>query len=290
MKKLIILLFILPLGVFAQDKGLFNLSYSYTKLKSADTSKNVKTLDSYLTLPLLQNDHSQLFGTIAYRKVWLDNFGNDYPSQVYGTSVRMAYQTNLNENRQLRIFAQLGIYSDYKNVSSNDWRYTTGLEYIMQKPDDYRFGFGIAYAKQFYGNQIIPLIEFDKQLSERWKIDGIFPVNPKLEYKINNRSSTGIELNIDVNTYRFNSADNEGQYLKTSGYNFSLLYKYKIFKNWSINAKVGASANQQFGIYNQSDNSTWTLIAIPLGKSPEPVETFRNSALTGQIGLAYGFR
>jgi len=288
MKKLFILLFMFPLAALAQDKDLFNLSYRYTKLKSGDTTRNVKTFDSYLAVPLFHNEQSRLLGSIAYREVWLDNFGPDYPGQVYGTSIKLAYQTRLNEHHQLRIFAQLGAYSDYKDLSSADWRWTIGAEYIIQKPENYTFGFGLAYTKQFYGNQILPLIQVDKQLSERWEIDGVFPINPKLEYKISDKSKTGIELNVDVNTYRFNSPSKTDQYLKTSQYNFSLFYRYEIFKNWSINIKGGVSAKQQFGIYNQSDNATWTLITIPLGKKPEPVEDFKSSALTGQIGITFG--
>ena len=288
MKKLLILSFMFPLAALAQDKDLFNLSYRYTKLKSGDTTRNVKTFDSYLAVPLFHNEQSRLLGSIAYREVWLDNFGTDYPGQVYGTSIKLAYQTRLNEHHQLRIFAQLGAYSDYKDLSSDDWRWTTGAEYIIQKTGDYTFGFGLAYTKQFYGNQITPLIQFDKQLSERWEIAGVFPINPKLEYKISDKSKTGIELNVDINTYRFNSTGETDQYLKTSQYNFSLFYRYEIFKNWSIYIKGGVSAKQQFGIYNQSDNATWTLINIPLGKKPEPVENFTSSALTGQIGIAFG--
>jgi hypothetical protein len=60
------------------------------------------------------------------------------------------------------------------------------------------------------------LIELDKQLSDHWRISGVFPINPRLEYKIGNKSKTGLELNVDTKTYRFSSDGSDDQYLKTS--------------------------------------------------------------------------
>lgn len=39
----------------------------------------------------------------------------------------------------------------------------------------------------------------------------IFPVNPRLEYKLNDRPKTGVELNIDVNIYRVSSTGGTNQ-------------------------------------------------------------------------------
>ena len=266
---------------------MFNVSYRYTKLKGSDTARNIKTLDAYLALPVIHNEQNQLAAAFGYRQVRLNNFEGSYPQIVYGTSARLVYQTRLSEQHQLRFFGQLGAYCDYKNISSDDFRWSVGSEYIIQSTTNNKFGFGLAYSRQFYGNQIVPLIEFDQRLSERWSISGIFPINPRLEYKISDKSKTGVEMNVDVSTYRFSSAENNNQYFKTTQGNLSLFYRYIIVKHWNVNVKAGISPKQKFGIYDQTCKSTWTLLTLPIGEKPQAIESFRNSAFSGQIGLAY---
>lgn len=287
MKKLIFLILLFPVSVLAQDKDLFNLSYRYTKLKNTDTSKTVKTLDAYLALPISNNENHQLAALLSYRQVWTGGFADSYPQTLYATSARIGYQIHLTKKHQLRFFGQLGAYSDFQNFTSDALRWTIGSEYIIQNQGNNKFGFGLAYTKQFYGHQIVPLIELDQQFNDRWSIAGIFPVNPRLEYKISDKSKTGIELNIDVSTYRFSSLENTNQYLKTTQSNISLFYRYNIFKHWNLNFKAGFSPKQEFGIYDQNNQSTWTLLTIPLGEKPQAEERFHNSAFSGQLGIAY---
>ena len=287
MKKILFLVLLFPISVLAQVKDQFSLNYSSSSIKSADTSHSVKVFDAFFAFPIIDNDQNKLTGAINYRQVWLENFGNIYPGEVYGTAVRLNYQRKINAEHQFRVFGQLGAFSDYRNLSGNDLQWTFGTEYITQHQGGYRFGLGIVYAKQFYGSEIAPLIELDEQLSERWRVSGIFPVNPKLEYLLSKKSRTGIELNVDTRTYRFSSAGDDNQYLRTTQYNFMLFYKYEVFKNWSITVKGGVNPKQQVEIYNDSNSSTWTLITIPLGKKPVPVESLHSSSLDGQIGIAY---
>lgn len=97
----------------------------------------------------------------------------------------------------------------------------------------------------------------------------------------------GIELNIEVNTFRFSSAVNKDQYLKTTQSTIALAYRYNVFRHWSIDVKAGISPKQEFGIYDQNAKSTWALLTIPLGDKPQAVQRFHNSAFSGQISLAY---
>lgn len=282
-----ILLLVLPLSVVAQDKDLIKLSYRYTKISHTDTAKSFKTLDAYLTLPISNNDHQQVAASFGYRQVSINGFVANYPGLLYATTVRLGYQTRLDNRHQLRLFGQLGAYTDFQSFSSDVLRWTIGSEYIIRKQNDDKFGLGVAYSKQFYGHQILLLIELDKQFDDRWSIGGIFPVNPRLEYRLNNRSKMGIELNIEVNTFRFSSAVNKDQYLKTTQSTIALAYRYNVFRHWSIDVKAGISPKQEFGIYDQNAKSTWALLTIPLGDKPQAVQRFHNSAFSGQISLAY---
>lgn len=281
------MLLVLPLGVVAQDKDLFRLSYKYTKIANSDTAKQVKTLDAYLAVPISNNDNHQLAASLGYRQVRMDGFAETYPGLVYATTVRLGYQTLLDNRHQIRLFGQLGAYTDFQSFSSDVLRWTIGTEYIIRTENDGKFGLGAAYSRQFYGHQIIFLIELDKQLNERWSISGIFPVNPRLEYKLNNKSKMGIDLNIDVNTFRFSSAGRNDQYLKSTQFNTGLFYRYNVFGHWNIDLKAGLSPKQEFGVYDQNAKSAWTLLTIPLGEKPQAVQSFHNSAFNGQVGIVY---
>ncbi|KAA8482445.1 hypothetical protein F1649_12100 [Arcticibacter tournemirensis] len=45
-------------------------------------------------------------------------------------------------------------------------------------------GFGLAYSRQFFGNQIIPFIDFDWRPDRWWHVYGQFPVKPRIEYSL----------------------------------------------------------------------------------------------------------
>lgn len=277
----------MPTTIFAQDKELINLTYGYSKLKTSDTTKTVRTFEGNIALPIFYNDRNVLSAVIGYRQVGLSNLDINYPETVYGTSVRLMYQTRLSEKHQLRLIGQMGAFGDYQNFSSSSFRWTIGSEYIIQGEGNSKFGYGLVYSHQFYGHQIVPLFEMFKQLNERWSIAGIFPVNPKIVYKINEKSRTGFEWNVDVNTYRIASEESQNRYFKSTQSTFSLFYRYTIAKHWNINFKAGISPRQEFGIYDENEKSTWYLVTIPLGKKIQPVESFKNSSFTGQIGISY---
>lgn len=273
--------------VTAQDKDLFGTTYQYTKINAADTSRNVQSLNTYVAFPLVHRDQHTLIGVVNFQSLWLNGFGAAFPDHVYGTGVDLIYQFPLSARKSLCLFASAGAYSDCRNILFADVRGRIGGEYVIRYANDFKLGFGLAYAAQFFANQIIPVIEVDKRFNEHWRISGIFPLRPKLEYQINKKSSAGLALNVDVSSYRFSGAADEINYLKSSGWKGSVFYEYTIFRHWKLNLSAGANIRQRFEIYSTENPSSWILLTRPIGEQAIPVSSLQKSSLLVQGGLAY---
>jgi hypothetical protein len=277
---------LLPFLAMAQDKEPFNLSWRYTPVKTGDTAHHIQDVDVSLAVPIRHNEKSTLDGVIAYRQITLGNFGERYPGTVYGTSASLNYLTRFNGDHQLRLFGRAGFDGDFKDGLSNDFRWTAGFEYFSSYGQNGKLGLGLAYSRQFFGNELIPLLEINKQLTERLRLYGVFPTKPRLEYTLDSRSKAGVGLNLEVSSYRL-SGDNSADYLKTTLWNGLLYYQYSIYKHWSINVSGGYYVSQKYEIFNQANTSSWTLLYLPIGKQLNPVYSVNKSAVNFQIGIVY---
>lgn len=272
---------------FAQDNDLATGNYSISKLKYNDTSANARQLDVKFRLPLYQKNRNVFFTTIGYKNVAFDDFPGDYTKNLHGIRWQTIWLHRLSNKKSITVFAQAGLFSDMKDVSGKDFRYSAGFRYRYRHSDKLTTGWGMAYSRQFFGNQIIPFIDVSYEPNDKWSLAGQFPIKPKVLYHFNRKVSAGVEVNGEAASYRLSATEENNQFIQINQWTGLVKLEYQFAKSWKFNAGVGKNFKQSYKLYQDASTTPWTIITIPIGKKPGPVQKIDGQGLDAQIGISF---
>jgi hypothetical protein len=275
--------------VFGQEKITSELNLNYSLIHYNDTIGHVRRFDFKISAPIYQNGKSRLSSNFSYNSESLNDFPPAYGTSLQGLGFGLNWTDIINPRSALIIFGQGGIYSDMTSLSSNAIRERLGFTWLTKHSDRLSLGFGVSYTRQFYGNQIIPIIaviyHFD---NEHWKLSGAFPESPKLSYNLSNKSALSLQLKAQFASYRLNGARDSGTFVKTSNLTSMLSYEYNLAKSWRISTGIGYAMRQRYELYKDDNNSDqWYFIGKPLGEKPTPITSIVQNGLQLHIGLAF---
>jgi hypothetical protein len=274
-------------NLLAQDRDVLNVSYAVSTLKNNDSLANATLMDVKLKLPVFQKLQYTVVGILGYKNLSLQNFPADYSDNLHGLNLQVAWIYKLSNRKSLTFFAQTGLFSDFRDVSNKDFRYSGGFRYRVKTSNKLSTGLGLAYSRQFFGNQIIPFIDVDYHPTDKWSISGQFPIKPKVFYHFNNKWSTGVELSADANSYRLSASERDNQFIQVNQWTCLTKLEYKFANCWKLNGGIGKNFKQSYKLYNDNATTTWTIITVPLGEKPNPVYKIDSKGLNFQIELSF---
>jgi hypothetical protein len=263
-----------------------SINYSISKLKYNDTSANAKQFDVKLKLPLYQRNKNTLAASIGYKNVVLNNFPESYTQNLHGITLQAGWLYKFSIRKSLTIFAQAGLFTDMIDVSGKDWRFGAGFRYRYKHSDKLTTGWGLAYSRQFFGNQVIPFIDVDFKPNDKWSITGQFPIKPKVLYHFNKKLSAGMEINGEAASYRLSSSAKNNQFIQINQWAGLARMEYQLAKAWQFNLGIGRNFRQSFKVYDDASTAPWTIITIPLGQRTEPVQRVDSKGLNVQFGIS----
>lgn len=288
MKKYFLLIASLySLSSVAQERDVASINYGISKLKYNDTSANAKQLDIKFRLPLYQKGKNTFSATIGYKNVELSNFPKSYTQKLQGFTLQAAWLHKISGSKSIALFAQAGLFSDIEDISTKDFRYSAGVRYRVKHSDKLSTGWGLAYSRQFFGNQIIPFIDVDYRPNDKWSITGQFPIKPKILYNFNKKVSAGIEINGDAASYRLSASEKSNQFVQINQWAGRAKLEYQFAKSWQFNFGIGRNFRQAYKLYNDASTTPWTIITIPLGDKPAPVQQIDSKGLNIQFGINF---
>lgn len=286
-KYLTIIILLLCLNGIAQDRDIVNVNYSASKLSYENTTATTRLLEVKLRIPIYHNDSTTFITAINYKNLVLSSFPSQYTNNLQGISAQFVYNRILSDSRSIAVFAQAGIFSDFKDISGEDFRYGGGFNYNIKHSYRLTSGWGLFYARQFFGNQIVPFISINYQPNNRWSVTGQLPVKEKILYHFNDKTSAGVELSGEGNSYRLSASENQSNYVKVTQWAALAKFEYKFTRSWQLNAGMGSNVIQNYELFANGSTSSWTIITSPLGKKQQPLQQVKNRGFTAQIGISY---
>jgi len=285
--NIFIILLLLASRLTAQDRDWATINYSISTVKYNDTSTNARQFDAKFKLPVYQKNKSTFAATIGYKNISLNNFSDNYTSSLHGFTMQAVWLYKFTGKKSLTFFTQAGLFSDMKDVSGKDFRYSAGFRYRYKHSDRLTTGWGLAYSRQFFGNQIIPFIDVDYRPNNKWSISGQVPVKPKILYHFNTKISAGIEVNGEAASYRLSATEKNNRFIQINQWTGLAKIEYQLAKSWQLNLGFGKHFKQSYKLYNDASTTSWTIITIPLGNKPEPVKKIDSKGLNIQLGVSF---
>lgn len=289
MKIPILLLFISGLAHGqSSDKEVFHIRYGTTPISPATDRDVVHTIDMNVRFPLLVRDKTIVAGGLGYETLWTNHFPLFSGNSVQGISMQGLLNRNLGNNRALLMAGSVGIYSDFKDVSGEDFRYAFGVRYKMKLHEKFTMSYGLGISKQFFGVMVAPFIDFDWAMTSRLRLSGPLPINTRLRYTLSNRGEVMLFIKPDNATYRLSEETYASRYFQRKQWNVGLGFDYLLSRHWLLAIKGGYSLRRKFEIYDASQTGVLSIFTFDLrGGSRTPSYQYEEKALFAEITLAW---
>lgn len=271
----------------AQDKEAASITYGVSRLHYNDTTAATRQLEVKARLPLLHHGGNTLAVGINYKLLSPDDFPAGFGNELQGISAQLAWIMRLDDRKSITVFTQAGLFSDMQDISAKDLRYGLGIRYRVRHSDKLATGWGLAYARQFFGNQLVPFIDLQYTPNQHWSISGQFPIKPKVLYHFNERLAAGLEVSGDGSSYRLSHSKTDDQFIQMNQWAALARLEYRFAPSWLLTLGLGSNLRQSYRLYNDASNVPWTIITVPLGDRDEPVREIKSKGLQLQAGIAF---
>jgi hypothetical protein len=118
-----------------------------------------------------------------------------------------------------------GFASDFEaQLSSDDFTFQGAFGFIRRFNENFSFGFGAAYIRDFGPPLPLPFLYFDWDKSENLSVTGIVPNNLDVIYVLNPRIDLGLSFKVSGNRYHGNPSkfdDQQGNPIKNPQMEYS---------------------------------------------------------------------
>ena len=277
MKKLftIYLALISLFSAYAQDRlDLFTLSGRYGFPSSYDSiyqGKGTETgIMASLVAPAKLSEKSIWYSSLNYFYWGVDNdeeMAEDImnPIQVHGFILRTGLIQTLEKDRTLQVLFAPRLMTDFNGVDGDHLQMGGIVLYEKKYSDKLKIGYGALYNQEFFGPNLVPLINLDWKLSERWSITGLLPIYAKVKYKFSDRLDGGLSHFGLVTSYRLGDPEYEGDYLERKSIDEALYARYQLFGDFFLEGRFGYALGRSYKQYEADQKVDFTLPLISIG-------------------------
>ncbi len=271
---LLLVIFISDSAQSQETLDVFTLSGRYGFPQSYDSIYKSKANEygamAALVAPIKMNEKSIWYNSLNY---FFFHVGNDEdtppeimnPIDLHGIILRTGLYQKFSKDRAVQIFLAPRFMSDFKNVNSDHFQMGALFLYEKKFREGLKMGFGVMYNQEFFGPNLVPLVNLDWQVSDRWSIAGLFPIYGKVKYKVNERFSTGWSHFGLITTYRLGDPAYEGDYMERKSIDETLFARYQLYGNIFLEGRFGYALGRSYAQYEADQKVDFTLPLVGFG-------------------------
>jgi len=274
-----IIFFLLAIVVSTSSKGqetldVLTLSGRYGFPQSYDSIYKSKANEygamASLVAPIKMNEESIWYNSINY---FYFHVGNDEetppeimnPIDIHGFVLRTGLYHKFSKNRAIQVFFAPRFMSDFKNINPDHFQLGALFLYEKKFREGLKMGFGAMYNQEFFGPYLVPLVNLDWKISERWSIKGLFPVYGKIKYQVNERLSAGLSHFGLITTYRLGDLAYQGDYIERKSIDESLFARYQLVANVYLEGRFGYAIGRSYAQYEADQKVDFSLPLVGFG-------------------------
>lgn len=299
MKQLLSLLVAIQLSfiMLGQDQiDLFTLSGSYGFPAPYDSIYSGKGTESgisaALVAPVRLSKRSIWYSGINYffwgvdnDEVQPDTIMN--PIRVHGFILRTGLIHQFNNGSALQVLIAPRFMTDFTNVNSTHLQWGGIVTYDKEYNEAFKLGFGALFNQEFFGPNLVPLVNLDWKLNDTWRLNGLFPIAGKLSYRRNTRLEIGWSHFGLVTTYRLGDPVYQGDYIDRRSIDETLYARYQLFGDVFLEGRLGYSFGRRYQQYDTDEKVDFTLPLISIGDKREAKTASIESGCIANLRIVY---
>jgi len=253
MKKILLLIFLLPLFVIAQpylDVASAYFQYSLGDKPSTDKyhSVDIEMGSVSLTIPLrVDSDYIILNPTYENLKM---NFSDTYTDQHFHILyLPITWLHSWNSGKMKTAFGFIPRISStlHTTIQTRDFQYEAYVLNILKKSSTFTFKFGIYYNTQYFKFLVIPLLGTEWTINEKWSMFGVLPGSLNLDYNLNRLVHCGFQFRSITNNYQITNYQKSGyNFVRVNDYQLKLYSEYYLTKRNVLSFQVGHTVFRKF--------------------------------------------
>ena len=273
--NIFLILFLVSYGLSGQESldiltvsGRYGVPQSYDSIYESKANEYGVMLS--LVAPIEVNERSIWYNSLNYF-YWHVNNDEDTPPEIvnpidiHGIILRTGLYQKFSEGRGLQIFLAPRFMSDFNNVDIDHFQLGALVLYEKKYREGLKMGFGAMYNQEFFGPYLVPLVNLDWKISEKWSVVGLFPVYGKVKYQVNERFSAGWSHFGLITTYRLGSPEYQGDYIERKSIDESLFARYKLFGDIYVEGRIGYALGRSYAQYEADQKVDFSIPLVGFG-------------------------
>lgn len=304
MKKKIVLLLFLCLVSFVNSQetldvltisGHFGNPQSYEADAGYIGNATERGAMVNLVVPAIFNDKQIWYNSINYMQ-WNINNNESMPKDVanpinvHGLILRTGLIQKLSNGNSIQAIFIPRLMTDFKNIDSKHFQFGGTFIYEKIYHKSLKIGYGVLYNHETFGSNIVPLVNLDWKITERWSMSGLLPIYSKIKYKVNKKLNIGMHHFGLVTSYRLGEEAYKNDYIERRSIDLGLFSRYNIMGGIHIEGRYGYSFGRSYAQYDQDDKIDLGLPLATIGDDRAQVNSnFSNGAYV-HVRLVYAIK
>jgi hypothetical protein len=183
------------------------------------------------------------------------------PIVINGIILRTGILHQVGNDWSVQLLVAPRLMSDFKNLDGNSFQ-IGGIATMEKKFSDKLYmGFGAMYNQERFGPYVVPLVNLEWYLGDRWSIIGMLPVTARVNYKVNDNFFVGFNHFGLITSYYLGDENYTGDYMERQSIDLSLYARHRLFSVVFLEALVGRTFGRS---YRQFAGDQKVDFAIPL--------------------------
>lgn len=258
-----------PVNKYDSIGGKFRYSSNYLNLQYPHVFKNKDVLLSKLSCNYY-------------------NIKNDSSLNMYIVYFQLGLLKNLNDKTSLKLSVALKMANQLTDIDKHDFVLPCTVLLQFRKSDNFTYGLGLFYSKEFFGHFMFPLIHAKWRINDFWFFYADFPSYGYLMYYPNKNMKTGIYISTSTNSIRLSSANNSN-YIQKSYADFSLFCDFYFTKHFVLRTKGGYSIMRSLDMFKKEDTVPFTFSIFEFNDHRTQLNDDIHNAFFFELSLIYRY-
>lgn len=183
------------------------------------------------------------------------------PMKLHGFILQTGIYHKFNERHGIQLLFAPRLMSDLKNVSGSHFQFGGTAMWEVKYRDELTMSYGAMFNQELYGPYIVPVVNLDWQINDRWNISGLLPIYSKISYKASPSFSFGLNHFGLGSTFKLGDPQYNGDYIERRSIEVGLFGRLKMGSDLYLEGRVGYSLDRRYEQYRGNDKID---LAIPL--------------------------